>query len=409
MTKGKTLTDVEVAELCAAPNTEGWDDGLFRVGPHLFIQVRGNSRSWQVRWYVGQRVITMGLGSTTKVTHAVAKRQRDEAMAHVEAGRDPRAQRPARQASAQSHSAADPTAWTFKEAGRLYLEAHEDTYKSRDHALQWARTLRDYAYPHIGDVALSDININHVVETLQPIWRSRNETAVKLLGRIALVLDWAEAERLRAGRGSPEATMNVARSPAVRTLLGNVINAVKHYEALPYIETPALWQALVAEGTARADAVRLIILTVPRPNVALGAVWEEVDLERRVWTVPASRMKRPREHRIPLAVAAIEMLEARGPGTGLIFPSDDGGLLDRAAPRKIIQRLTRTKATAHGFRTTFSSWCDEVAEVPRDIREKCLAHEEESDVVRRYSRTDFLERRRVVMQRWADYVTGGSR
>jgi len=409
MARTKTLTDVEVAELCAEPNTEGWQDGLYRAGPHLFIQVRGNSTTWQVRWYNGPRVTTMGLGSTLKVTPTTAKRLRDEALAHVEAGRDPRAIRdaarptpivPRDDASSRPRSLA-----TFQDAARQYIAVREKNW-SRSHAMQWAQTMRDFIYPSMGAVPLAEITVNHIVDALQPIWSTKYSTAERLLQRIKMVLEWAEAERVRTG-AAPADFVNAANPKIVKTLLGDgTSHVIRHRAALAYTDVPALWEALVADGSPAADVARFIILTAVRTSEGLRATWNEIDLERRVWTVPIERMKMRREHRVPLSNQAMELLQARPPSEGLVFTSPRGGPLGRNAPCLIIQSLSGTKVTAHGLRTTFSAWCDEVAEVPADIRERCLAHESRSATVRAYSRTDFLERRRVVMQRWADFVAG---
>jgi integrase len=161
-----------------------------------------------------------------------------------------------------------------------------------------------------------------------------------------------------------------------------------------------------------ADAARLI-LTAARANEALGATWDEIDLEQRVWTIPSARMKMERGHRVPLSDQAMAVLEKRRALAGdelsrLVFPSTKGGQLHRSVPKAVIQQLRGTTETAHGCRSTFVEWCDEEAHVEERVREKCLAHEVKDATVKAYARTDMMGRREPVMQAWSDYVTGGA-
>lgn len=223
--------------------------------------------------------------------------------------------------------------------------------------------------------------------------------------RIRLVLDWAEAMEWRSGD-------NPTRSKAVDIRLGNGANReVKHFEAIPYKQMPAFWQILAEDERVKADVTRFTILTAVRANEALGARWEEIDLEQRVWTIAPQRMKMDRGHRVPLSDAAIAVLEKRralagDEPTGLVFPSPKGEQLHRSVPKNLIQQLRGSTETAHGCRSTFVEWCDEEAHVAEPVREKCLAHQVKDATVAAYAHSDLLERRRPVMQAWAAYVAG---
>jgi integrase len=228
--------------------------------------------------------------------------------------------------------------------------AAEDRWKDKNHAMQWTQTLRDYVYPIIGDVPLGEIGVDHIVRVLEPIWGTKHVTAKKVRSRIRLILDWAEAMEWRSGD-------NPTRSKAVDIRLGNgMSHAVKHFEAIPYRQMPGFWEALAGNETVKGDATRFMILTAARTNEALGATWEEIDLEQRVWTIPAARMKMERGHRVPLSDQAMAVLEKRrtlvgDELTGLVFPSTKGGQLHRSVPKAVAgyrdpQRLVDPAAAA---------------------------------------------------------------
>jgi integrase len=400
----------ETAALAWQPNTEGIQDGTFRVGPNLYLQIRNHNRSWLMRWESKGKTTWMGLGAYEDVPQERAEAMVDKYMPVVRAGGDPRRARDEDRVAAgqpvrSSTSAKGPM--TFREAARRYLDEFEDRWKSENHAMQWAQTMRDYVYPAIGNVPVGQVSVNHIVQVLEPLWLSKHVTAKKVRSRIRMILDWAEAMEWRSGD-------NPTRSKAVDIRLGNgMSHAVKHFEAIPYRQMPGFWQALSGDETVKGDVTRFIILTAVRANEAIGATWEEIDLEQRVWMIPAGRMKMERGHRVPLSDAALAVLEKRRAlaghePTGLVFPSATGGQLHRSVPKVVIQQLRGTTETAHGCRSTFVEWCDEEAHVHETVREKCLAHKVKDATVAAYAHSDLLGRREPVMQAWADYVTGGA-
>jgi integrase len=396
-------------------NTEGPLDGLeWTKYPGLFVRRTRNTASWVFRWNVaGGKKKVMGLGSREKVAPQEAVDLAERYMEIARSGGDPRAVRDAEREAAGLKpvrstavvAEAAPSARTFRDAARLYLAEFEDRWKDKNHAMQWAQTLRDYVYPVIGDVPLGEIGVGHIVQVLEPLWHPKHVTAKKVRSRIRLILDWAEAMEWRSGD-------NPTRSKAVDIRLGNgMSHTVKHFEAIPYRQMPSFWEALAVNVTVKGDVTRFMILTAVRANEALGATWEEIDLEQRVWTIPAARMKMERGHRVPLSDQAMAVLEKRRARaghvpTGLVFPSSKGGQLHRSVPKAVIQKLRGTTETAHGCRSTFVEWCDEEAHVNETVREKCLAHKVKDATVAAYARTDMMGRREPVMQAWADYVTG---
>ena len=406
--KRKPMSAAQLGELLD-PNTEGLPDGYIWDSPKLYVQVRGDSRSWTVKWTQKDgRVASMGLGSCYRVGQREARRLTAKYIAMLQEGRDPRVERDAERVAAGEKPLRNtsPAVRTFRDAARAYLAEFETQWKSENHALQWAQTLRDYVYPVIGDVPLGSISVDHIVEVMQPIWRTKHVTAKKVRTRIRLILDWAEAMEWHSGD-------NPTRSKAVDIRLGNGVPSVKHFEAIPYKQMPGFWSLLAEDDTVKGDVTRFMILTAVRANEALGATWDEIDLEQRVWTIPEERMKMERGHRVPLSDQAIAVLEKRralagDDLSGLIFPSPNGKPLHRSVPNVNIKRLRGTAETAHGCRSTFVEWCDEEAHVEETVREKCLAHKVRDAVVAAYARSDMMGRREPVMQAWADYVTGRS-
>jgi integrase len=404
--KRKPMTAAQLGELLD-PNTEGLPNGYIWDSPKLYVQVRGDSRSWTLKWTQKDgRVASMGLGSCYRVGQREARHLTAKYVAMIQEGRDPRVERDAERVASGEKPlrSTGPAARTFRDAARAYLAEFENRWKSENHAMQWAQTLRDYVYPTMGDLPLGSISVDHVVEVLQPLWQTKHVTAKKVRSRIRLILDWAEAMEYRSGD-------NPTRSKAVDIRLGNGVPSVKHREAIPYKQMPGFWQALADDDTVKGDVTRFMILTAVRASEAIGATWEEIDLEQRVWTIPAERMKMDRGHRVPLSDTALAVLEKRRAlaghePTGLVFPKATGGQLHRSMPKVVIQRLRGTTETAHGCRSTFVEWCDEEAHVDETVREKCLAHKVKDATVAAYARTDMLGRREPVMQAWADYVTG---
>jgi len=399
----------ETAALAWQANTEGDRDGTFRIAPHLYLQMRGLNRSWLMRWDTGGKTSWMGLGAYENVPQEEAEQMVAKYVAVLKAGGDPRHARDEDRIAAgqpvRSKAAAASTkrAMTFRDVARLYMADREGQW-SAGHAEQWRQTLRDYVYPLIGDMALGRIEVDHVVQVMEPLWREKHTTAVKLRTRMRLILDWAEAMGWRSGD-------NPTRSKAVDIRLGNNGNReVKHREAIPYRQMPGFWRVLAGEDSVRGDATRFMILTAVRASEAIGARWSEIDMAQRVWSIPAERMKMDRGHRVPLSIQAIAVLEKRralaGDATGLVFLNDKGAQMHRSVPKALIQRLRGTRETAHGCRSTFVEWCDEEAHVDMIVRETCLAHRVGDATVAAYARSDLLVRREPVMQAWADFLSG---
>ena len=376
--------------------------GLHFVGgvAGLALQVSGPSgQSWTLRISVAGRRRDMGLGAYPSVTLAMARDKAREARELVRKGIDPIEQQRGAQSALKASVAA---ALTFKETATAYMSAHEVGWKSAKHAQQWRNTLDTYAYPVMGDLLVRDVGKEHVLAALRPLWTTKNETAVRLRGRIELVLSYA----MQAGY-RPEG-LNPARwKGGLDRLLpapGKVAK-VDHHPALTLAQVGAFMQRLRQAQGMGARALEFVILTAARSGEVRGATWPEFDLAAKVWTVPSTRMKANIEHRVPLsdeAVALLSSLPQMG-GIDLVFPASRGGQLSDMTLSAVLRRMGEP-AVPHGFRSTFRDWAAERTNYPREAAEMALAHTIENKVEAAYRRGDLFEKRRAMMSEWAAFL-----
>ena len=264
---------------------------------------------------------------------------------------------------------------------------------------QWRHSLESYVFPRIGDKLVSAVTSADVMAILTPIWNAKRETAGRVKQRIGAVMDWAIAQGLR--------TDNPVTAIAAALPKNGV--KVQHHAALPWKDLPA-FLAKVRESSARLSsrlAFEFLMLTALRSGEVRGATWGDFDLDSAMLTIPAERMKTGKEHRVPLSTQAVACVLAAGSelfdGKGLIFPGSTGKQLSDMALTMICRRMG-VPATAHGMRSTFRDWAAECSDVPREIAEHALAHVEGSAAELAYRRTDYLDKRRELMQDWADFV-----
>lgn len=391
--KAKELSALAVSRLTVAGNhAVGGVTGLY-----LYIN-DANARSWVLRIMVGDKRRHIGLGGYPDVTLAQARDKARVARDEVSRGIDPVVQRRALASQLRAQQAADKT---FKQAAQAYIEAHGDTWKNPKHRAQWVSTLSTYAYPHVGQLAVRDIGQGHVLSILEPIWKTKNETASRLRGRIESVLDWATARGLRNGENPARWKGHLDKLlPAP-----SKVQKVEHHRALPIDQLPAFMQALRQREGLAARALEFTILTAARSGEVRGAIWEEIDVKTKVWIIPAERMKAGREHRVPLSDAALHLLKAlpRLADSPLVFPAPRGGQLSDMTLNAVMRRM-QVDAVPHGFRSTFRDWVAERTNHPRELAEQALAHTLESKVEAAYRRGDALDKRRGMMQEWAEFV-----
>ena len=388
-------------ELTAMAVSKLKGEGAYAVGgvPGLQLQILGASRAWVLRFVLNDKRRRMGLGSYPAVSLAEARDRARLARSLIRNGVDPIDQRTSNK---ETIVAAAAKSLTFAKAAEKFIAAHEDSWSNAKHRLQWVSTIGTYANPIIGQLPVAAIEQRHILQILNPIWRSKTETASRLRGRIEQVLNWAKVQGLRDGP-------NPARWRDHLDLLlpaPEKVSPVKHLAAVPLAEAKLMWQLICGTGGMGAQALQLQILTAGRSGEARGARWSELDLEGAVWVIPKERMKAKREHRIPLPRQAVELLrkQPRIVGAELVFPSSRNTPLSDMTLTAVMRRLKRTEVP-HGWRSTFRDWVGDCTDYPSELAEIALAHSVGSKVEQAYRRGDMLEKRRPLMQEWADFLT----
>jgi integrase len=370
---------------------------MYGDGDGLYLQVRhADARSWVFRYKMAGRARLMGLGSLDDVSLAEARDAAVEARKLARRGVDPIDHREAKRAE----EIAARTRNTFKEVAEAYQDAHKASWRNTKHRQQWANTLTSYVYPVIGDKPVAAITVAQVMQILEPIWQTKPETAGRVRGRIETVLDYASARAWRAGDNPARWRGHLSNLLPARTK----VRRVEHHAALPWAEVAAFMKTLTEQRGNAALALRFAILTAARTGEVIGAAWPEIDLQEKVWTVPAERMKAGRAHRVPLSEPAMAILTALPDREGHLFPSRRKGHgLTNMAMLVLLRRMKRSDITTHGFRSAFRDWCSEATEHAPHVAEAALAHAVGSKVEAAYRRGDLFEKRRQLMMDWAIY------
>lgn len=366
-------------------------------GGGLWLQVTAaGTKSWLFRFSRAGKARAMGLGPFPTVSLAAARERATECRKMLLAGIDPIEARLASRKTAQAETA---RAITFKTAAEKLVAAHEAGWRNEKHAAQWRSTLATYCYPIAGDLAVAAIDTAIVMKILEPIWTAKPETASRVRGRIEKVLDWASARGCRYGENPARWRGHLDKLlPAP----GKVAR-VKHHAAIPYAELSGFMAELRAQGGTAARALEFSILTAARTSETLRARRCELDLAAGIWTVPADRMKAGIEHRVPLSDRAIEIL-ATLPKGEIVFPgAKPGEPLSGMALLMTLRRMGRGAFTVHGFRSTFRDWAAETTGFSGDVCEAALAHTIRNRSEAAYRRGDMLEKRRRLMDAWADF------
>ncbi len=393
---------------------------LFSVGgvPGLHLQLTPrDGRSWVLRAKVGDLRRDIGLGGFPAVTLSQAREKAREAREKIIQGIDPIEERKAAKAAL---TAAQRRGLTFADATDKYLSAKLDAFKNAKHRQQWQNTLETYAKPELGRMLVQDIAVQDVLRVLQPLWADKTETASRLRGRIEAVLSWATVAGHRTGDNPARWAGNL------KELLPAAAKVAKsdNQPALTLDDAPRWFAALRGRDGFGARALEFLSLTATRSQEIRGAAWDEIDLDKALWIIPASRMKMDREHRIPLSGGAVALLQAlpRLEGNPLVFPAARGGQLSdmtlSAAMKRMheadvaagdagfVDRASKRPAVPHGMRSTFRDWVAERTNYPGDMAEVALAHRISNAVEASYRRGDMIEKRRKMMGDWAGYLSG---
>lgn len=369
--------------------------GSYSIGDNLYLRVKPTgAMSWVFRYTLNERTKEMGLGAT-KVTNMTEARE--TALRYRRLLRDGKDPKTEKQRAAQ----ADAPVAAFQTFAEQYVADNEDQWKSPVYTRQWKQTLQDYTYPVIGKMLVDQITRDDVLRILKPIWADKNPTAKRLRWRIETVLDAAKAAGMRTGDNPAAYAGNL--QPVLPRVRGN---EVKHHAALPYKDLPEFIVQLRGRDAMAARALEFCILTATRTSETLGAVRSEFDFVDNLWTIPASRMKAGKEHRIPLSPQAVACIPDHN--RDAMFPGHSANHLSNMAMTMTLRRILGKDAdvTVHGFRSCFRDWAAEQTSFPGEACEIALAHNPKGAVEAAYSRTDYLGMRRSLMTHWASYCDG---
>lgn len=386
------------------------EPGLYHDGNGLYLQVaRGGSKSWILRFTLNKKTRDMGLGSADTFTLAEARTRALRQRQLLADGVDPIDKRKEELEQAISVRAAQKKqAVTFEECAREFHLANASQWKNDKHKDQWINTLATYVFPQIGRKLISSIELEDIRTVLLPIWKTKAETATRVLQRIRTVINYGVGRQYTEG-------LDAERWKQLRLALpGNKKElAGKHHSSCPHHDVGALLQR-VADGPSLPAvklAFKFTVLTAARSGEARGATWSEIDKERRLWVIPAERMKADREHSVPLSQTAWELIEQAkklnphqtGPDH-LVFPNPKGLPFSDMTFTQILRRMG-VPYVMHGFRASFRTWGADIGRYEHEVLEFALSHVVGDATVQAYLRTAMIERRRQLMDDWASYVT----
>lgn len=379
----------QINRLTAKTVTAAKRSGLLADGGGLYLRTSpGGTKSWAFIYHLHGRRREMGLGPVGLVSLADAREQREASRKMLFEGKDPITERKAADVSE-----------IFGEFASAMVDEVKGQWRNIKHREQWTSTLTTYC-TSIWERPIKSIVTSDVVAVLRPIWKTKPETASRVRGRIERVLDAAAASGVR----DPNIPNPARWKGHLELLLGKQDKLKRgHHKALGSAAVPALMRKLETVVGESARGLRFTILTACRTGEALGARWEEIDLVKKVWTIPAARMKAKREHRVPLTDAAIECLGT--PGKGLIFPGPKAKGLSAMSMTMLLRRM-EMDVTVHGFRSSFRDWAGDHTAHPREVIEAALAHSVGDATELAYRRSDALEKRRSLMKDWAAFAMG---
>ena len=407
----KRAREMSATEVSRLPNKPG----LHAVGgvAGLLLQVTaGGGASWILRYSTNERRLSstgkpyavrhdMGLGPYPEVKLGEARDAARAVKRQLREGVDPVAER---QAARDASRAAQAARRTFAEVARECHAVKAEEFRNERHRQDWLRTLERHAFPHIGDIPIDAIDLPHVKGVLDPIWKSKTETATRVRQRLESVITYATVSGYRTGENPARWEGNLKEVMPTPSK----IRKVKHHRALPWAEVPAFMAALRQRDGMGARALEFAILTAARSGEVRGATWHEIDLEARVWTVPPERIKAKKEHHVPLSDDAVVLLDSlpRLEGTDLVFPGTRGTKLSDMSLSAVTKRM-EVDAVPHGFRSSFKDWARNNTTYADEISELALAHVNSDATRAAYARDELLPQRARLMADWATFCREG--
>jgi integrase len=365
------------------------ENGRHADGGGLYLSISPNGgRRWVFLYRWRGKPTEIGLGSARDVTLARARDLAKGSRGQLAEGINPKeARKPVEGA-------------TFGACADRLIAAMRPSWRNGKHAAQWEMTLREYAGP-LRRLPAQAITTNDVLSVLKPLWNEKPETASRLRGRIERVLDAAKAQGLRTGENPARWRGHLDQLLPKRQRLTR-----KHHAAMSYGDVPAFIADLQSREGTGALVLEFTILTAARSGEVLGARWDEFDLERAIWTVPAHRMKGGREHRVPLsgrAVAIVKFLRKAYSSEFAFAGHKSGKPLSRMTLGNVLRRMNVNNVTVHGFRSAFRDWAAECTSFTNEVCEAALAHAVTNRVEAAHRRGDLFEKRRKLMEAWTGF------
>lgn len=375
--------------------------GYFSDGGGLYLQVSISlSKSWLFIYKRAGKKFEVGLGGLETRSLAEAREKAQEYQKLLASGVNPLTEKRNQE---QKQLLANAATMSFKECADAYINIHKHGLKNKKHIQQWENTIAQYCYPLIGQLSVADIDTALVVKCLEPIWITKNETASRLRGRMEQVLSWATVSKYRTGDNPARWRSHLDKLLPKPSKVQNT----KHHPALPYGEIAAFMKQLQQQDGIAAKCMQFTILSVARTNESIGATWDEIDLDAKLWMIPSDRMKAKKEHRVPLSDKCVDLLNEMQSFkvNDFVFPGQGKGLSNMAM-LKLLDRMERKDITVHGFRSTFRDWAAETTAYPGETVEMCLAHTIKNQAEAAYRRGDLLEKRLCLMNDWARFCSG---
>uniref|UniRef100_B0SXU9 Integrase family protein n=1 Tax=Caulobacter sp. (strain K31) TaxID=366602 RepID=B0SXU9_CAUSK len=362
--------------------------GRHSDGGGLYLSIDdGGRRRWVFIYTRGAKRTELGLGGGRDLSLANARVEAAAFRTMLADGLDPKVER-----------ARDDQAQTFGACADAYVEAMRPSWRNEKHAAQWKMTLTKYAAP-IRERPVKELTTQDILDVLQPLWTRTPETAERLRGRMENVLDAAKAKGLRTGENPARWRGHLNQLLPKRQRL-----ARGHHAALAYDLIPDFMANLRTRSAVAARALEFAILTASRSGEVLGATWNEFDLDKKVWVIPATRMKAGREHRVPLSARAMEIAEAQfDDGKGYVFAGPKLGKPLSSMAMAMLLRRMKSDITVHGFRSSFRDWASETTGFSHEVCEMALAHTIANKAEAAYRRGDLFDKRRKLMEAWAGY------
>ena len=400
----------QIGKLSAVAIPRIKQQGLHADGGGLNLRVTASGgKSWVFRFMLNGKAREMGLGALNAVSLAEARKKSEGCRNLLTEGTDPINARNATHTKTRLDEARNQT---FRQCAEAYIETHKSGWRNAKHIWQWENTLSRFVYPVFNDMPVQDVGVSEVMKVLEPIWSVKTETASRIRGRIEVILDWATTREYRRGENPARWRGHLENLLPKRSK----VQKVKHQPALTYSQMGDFMAALKGQEGTAALALAFTILTAGRTAEVIGAAWNEIDLQKGIWIVPAHRIKSGREHRVPLSESALHILKELKKQHNLIEQKKDanknswvfngqkhGKPLSNTAMLMLLRRMERQDITVHGFRSSFRDWAAEQTNFAREVAESALAHISGDKVEQAYQRGDFLDKRRQLMNAWARY------